>query len=191
MGAPAARVETRLTYDDFVLFPDDGKRHEIIDGEHYVTPAPNRRHQRLVGRLHLAIARHLEAQPHVGEVFLAPFDVVLSYHDVVEPDLLFIAGDQVEILTEKNVQGPPALVIEVLSKSTRKRDAQIKRRLFERTGVREYWLVDPQLDTIQVFRPSPEGKLVRIAELTAEDDTSLATPLLPGCVIGVRELFRE
>ena len=93
-------------------------------------------------------------------------------------------------MTEKNIQGPPALVVEVLSKSTRKRDAQTKRRLFERTGVREYWLVDPELDTVQVFRPSPEGKLARVVELTAEDGDVLTTPLLPGCEIDLRELFR-
>ena len=191
MGSPTPHVDTRLTYDDFLLFPDDGKRHEIIDGVHYVTPSPNRRHQRLVGRLHLQIARHLEAHPGIGEVFLAPFDVVLSRFDVVEPDLLFIAGDQPEILTAQNVQGPPALVIEVLSKGTRKRDAQTKRRLFERTGVREYWLVDPELDTVQVFRPSPDGRFARVAELTAEDDDHLASPLLPGCTIDLRVLFRE
>ena len=191
MHTPAARPDTRLTYDDFVLFPDDGKRHEIIDGEHHVTPSPNRRHQRLVGRLHLEIAQFLKAHPDLGEIFVAPFDVVLSFHDVVEPDLLFIAPDQTEILTERNVQGPPALVIEVLSTSTRKRDAQTKRRLFERTGVGEYWLVDPELDTVQVFRPSPDGKLTRVAELAAEDDHTLTTPLLPGCSIGLGELFRE
>ena len=188
MRSPAAPADLRLTYDDFLLFPDDGKRHEIIDGEHYVTPSPNLRHQDLVGRLFMAIGTHLSAHPGTGRIFLAPLDVVLSYHDVVEPDLLFVAADQKAILTEKNVQGPPALVIEVLSKSTRKRDAQIKRRLFERTGVREYWLVDPELDTVQVFRPL-DGRLQRVAELSAEDDHALTTPMLPGCTIGVRALF--
>ena len=137
MRTHPARADTRLTYDDFVLFPDDGKRHEIIDGEHHVTPSPNLRHQQLVGRLHVEIAVHLKAHPRAGQVFLSPLDVVLSHYDVVEPDLLFVAGDQADIMTEKNIQGPPALVVEVLSKSTRKRDAQTKRRLFERTGVRE------------------------------------------------------
>ncbi len=191
MRSPAAPADTRLTYDDFVLFPDDRKRHEIIDGEHYVTPSPNVRHQVLVKRLLVELELHLRSHPGAGEVFPAPLDVVLSHYDVVEPDLLFVAGDQTDILTEKNIQGPPALVIEVLSKSTRKRDAQTKRRLFERTGVREYWLVDPELDTVQVFRPSPEGKLARVAELTSEDGDTLATPLLPGCAIDLRELFRE
>lgn len=70
------------------------------------------------------------------------------------------------------------------------RYAQTKRRLFERTGVREYWLVDPELDLVQVFRPSPDGKLTRVAELTAEVGDALATPLLSGCSIDLRELFR-
>ena len=100
----------------------------------------------------MEIAVFLKTYPRIGQVFLSPLDVVLSRYDVVEPDLLFVAGDQTAILTEKNIQGPPALVIEVLSKSTRKRDAQTKRRLFERTGVREYWLVDPELDIVQVLR---------------------------------------
>jgi len=140
-AAPAA--DTRLTYDDFLLFPDDGKRHELIDGVHYVTPAPRVRHQDLVGRLHGEIFLYLREHPAAGRVLLAPLDVVLSNYDIVEPDLLFIAGDQTGIMTEKNIQGAPALVVEVMSKRTRKRDVQIKRRLFERVGVREYWLVDP------------------------------------------------
>lgn len=140
MPATAPHPDRRLTHDDFVLFPDDGKRHEIIDGEHYVTPSPNVRHQRLVRRLLLSIGQYLEAHPTTGEVFGSPLDVVLSFHDVVEPDPLFIADRQSGILTEENVQGPPTLVVEVLSNSTRKKDAQTKRRLFERTGVREYWL---------------------------------------------------
>ena len=126
----ATGSDTRFTYDDFLLFPDDGKRHEIIDGEHYVTPSPNTRHQKLVGRLHLALGNFLEAHPEHGQVFLAPFDVVFSFYDVVEPDLVFVAGDQLEILTDKNIQGTPALVVEILSKGTRKRDELIKRRLF-------------------------------------------------------------
>lgn len=187
----AARADTRLTYDDFLHFPDDGKRHEIIDGEHYVTPSPNTRHQRLVRRLLVSIDRHLQEHPGTGEIFGAPFDVVLSFHDVVEPDLLFIAADQSGALTDKNVQGPPALVVEVLSKSTRKKDAQTKRRLFERTGVREYWLVDPELDLVQVLRRTDAGKLARVEKLTAEDDGVLTTPLLPGWQLSMRTLFAE
>ncbi len=133
-----ARSSSRLTYQDFVRFPDDGLRHELIDGVHYVTPSPNMRHQRLVGRLHFEIESVLRTHPAVGQIFVAPFDVVFSHFDVVEPDLVFVAGDQEHILTDANIQGSPALVVEILSRGTRKRDEQIKRGLFARTGVREY-----------------------------------------------------
>ena len=190
MDTPAAGADTRLTYDDVLHFPDDGKRHEIIDGVHYVTASPNLRHQEVVGRLYAEIYLHLKSHPEAGRVFIAPLDVVLSRYDVVEPDVLFVATDQADVLIEKNLQGPPSLAVEVLSPSTRKRDARLKRDLFERTGVREYWLVDPELDTVQVFRPDDGGKYRRIAELTAEDDHELTTPLLPAWALRMRDLFR-
>lgn len=179
--------DTRLTYDDFLLFPDDGLRHEIIDGEHYVTPSPTTRHQVLLGRLHFEIERYLRAHPGNGQVFLSPLDVVFTKWDVVEPDLLFVAADQEDILTEKNVQGAPALVIEIASPGTRRRDEQIKRQLFDRGGVREYWIVDPDADVVRVFRRQPDGSLAAIAELARE--TVLTTPLLPGLEIRLNELF--
>ena len=186
----SVRRDTRLTYDDFLLFPDDGRRHELIDGEHYVTPSPNTRHQRLVGRLFTAFALYLHDHPGAGEAFLAPFDVVFSHYDVVEPDLLFIAADQGGILTDKHVRGAPALVIEVLSPGTRKVDEQIKRELFERGGVREYWLVDPESDLVKIYRRTADGAFSRVGELSAEREDTLTTPQLPGFGVGLRELFR-
>jgi Uma2 family endonuclease len=173
-------ASTKLTYEDFLNFPDDGRRHELIDGEHYVSPSPNTRHQRLVARLFDAIYGHLKVSPD-GEVFLAPFDVVISNFDVVEPDLVFVAADQSDILTDKHVRGTPALVIEILSPGTRKTDELTKRRLYDRAGVREYWIVDPELDVVKVFRREADG-LPRVAELT--------TPLLPGLAISLPELLR-
>ncbi len=179
--------DARLTYDDFLLFPDDGLRHEIIDGEHYVTPSPTPRHQVLLGRLHFEIERYLRAHPGNGQVFLSPLDVVFTKWDIVEPDLLFVAADQEDILTEKNVQGAPALVIEIASPGTRRRDEQIKRQLFDRGGVREYWVVDPDADVVRVFRRQADGSLAAIAELARE--AVLTTPLLPGLAIRLNELF--
>src|SRR5687767_5351916 len=109
--ATTSYSDARLTYEDLVRMPDDGLRHEIIDGVHYVTPSPVRRHQRLVRRLLVSLASFLEAHPDFGEVFSAPFDTVFTKWDVVEPDLLFVAADQLNILTEPNVQGAPALVV--------------------------------------------------------------------------------
>jgi Uma2 family endonuclease len=185
----SARPDTRLTYDDFLLFPDDGKRHEIIDGVHYVTPSPNRRHQQLLGRLHFSIAEHLRTHPSQGEVYFAPFDVVVTRWDIVEPDLLLVAGDQLEILTEKNVTGSPALVVEILSPGTRKRDLHLKRRLFERGGVREYWLVDPDRDLFRVFRRDDTGAFAAVAELPAAERAMLTTPLLPGWSLAIDAFF--
>jgi Uma2 family endonuclease len=183
------RSDARLTYDDFVLFPDDGKRHEIIGGVHYVTPSPLLRHQVVVGRLHLALGNYLASRPQLGRVFLSPLDVVLSHYDVVEPDLLFVSGDQFDILTEKNIWGAPALVIEVLSKSTRRRDETIKQDLFARTGVREYWLVDPERNTVRVFRRASDDGFARSADLSRREDDVLTSPLLPGFALSLNDLL--
>ena len=183
---PTVQRDTRLTYEDFVCFPDDGMRHELIDGVHYVTPCPITRHQLLVGRLHLAIGNHLEQRPGAGLLFMAPFDVIFSRWDVVEPDLLFVAGDQLEILTDANIQGAPALVIEILSPGTRRRDLGIKRELFDRGGVREYWVVDPKADDLTIYRRTPDGRLSKASQLGA---ATLSTPLLPGFTLSLAKLF--
>lgn len=184
----AATPRLKLTYDDFVLFPDDGKRHELIDGEHYVTPSPNIRHQRLLGRLHLLIGIWLQANP-IGEVFLSPLDVVFSDFDVVEPDLIYISTNRAaDIITPKHVRGAPELVVEIGSPSTRKRDETIKRRLYERTGVNEYWVIDPELDVVRVYRRYGSG-FGRPIELSAEAGDRLETELLPGLEIALSRLF--
>ena len=118
MPSPTCSDE-RLTYEDLLRIPEDGMRHEIIDGVHYVTASPNLRHQQLLGRLFYAVETALRAQP-VGHVLLSPFDVVFTKWDVVEPDLLFVSSAQRHILTKVNVQGAPDLVVEIFSPSTRK-----------------------------------------------------------------------
>jgi Uma2 family endonuclease len=178
----------KLTYDDFVLFPDDGKRHELIDGEHYVTPSPGLKHQKVSGNLHLMIANWLEENA-VGQIFYAPFDVVFSRFDVVEPDLLYMSnGRAADILTKANVQGAPELVIEIGSPGTRKRDETIKRRLYERSGVSEYWFVDPEIDVVRVYRN--EKGFGRPLELSAEAGDVLTTPLLPDLSLPLSRVFR-
>jgi Uma2 family endonuclease len=186
----AAAPRVKLTYDDFVLFPDDGKRHELIDGEHYVTPSPNLRHQQLLGRLYLLIGVWLQTHP-IGELFLSPLDVVFSDVDVVEPDLLFVSsGRAADILTPKHVRGAPDLVVEIGSPSTRKRDETIKRRLYERAGVAEYWVVDPDLDVVRVYRRADAG-YGRPLELSREAGDSLATPRLPGLELPLARVFES
>jgi Uma2 family endonuclease len=188
MRPDSSRV--KLTYDDFVLFPDDGQRHELIDGEHYVTPSPNMKHQRVSGNLHFLMRTRLEHHP-VGQVFYAPFDVVFTRYDVVEPDLLYMSNARARaVLTAANVQGAPELVIEIGSPSTRKRDETIKRRLYEREGVSEYWVVDPELDVIRVYRREGGG-FDRAAELSAEAGDVLTSPLFDGLELPLADVFRD
>jgi len=179
----------KLTYDDFVLFPDDGMRHELIDGEHYVTPSPNRKHQKVSGNLFLLIGSWLEQRP-IGQLFYAPFDVVFSRFDVVEPDLLYMSNERAtEVLTQANVQGAPEIVIEIGSPGTRKRDETIKRRLYERTGVSEYWIVDPDIDVVRVYRRQ-DDEFDRPIELRAESGDVLTTPRLPELQLPLARIFR-
>lgn len=179
-------TSTRLTYDDFVSFPDDGLRHELIDGEHYVTPSPATIHQRLVGRLFVTLHEYLTAAKR-GEVFLAPFDVVLSRHDVVEPDLLVVLAEQAGIVTDKHVRGAPAIVVEVLSPGTKRRDETLKRQLYARVGVKEYWIVDPDERAIVVCheQSDPPGDTM----LSARAGHSLTSVLLPGFSLPLSRLF--
>ena len=180
----------KLTYDDYVQFPEDGKRHELIDGEHFLTPTPNRKHQSVSANLLGLIWSHLQRHP-VGRVFSAPFDVILSNFDVVEPDLLYISQQRLaEIETSPWVRGAPNLVVEIGSPSTRKRDTTIKRRLYERFGVEEYWVVDPEIDTIDVYR-RVEGRYERTSQLMLERGDVLTTPLLPGLELRLVKIFED
>jgi Uma2 family endonuclease len=180
----------KLTYDDFLLFPDDGKRHELIDGEHYVTPSPNLRHQAIAGHLHLTIGTWLRDHP-VGRVFFAPLDVLFSRFDVVEPDLLYVSNERApELLSGQYVTGAPDLVVEIGSPGTRRRDETIKRRLYERSNVVEYWVVDPDIDVIRAYRRSGD-RFERAVELSAEARDVLTTALLPGLTIPLAEVFAE
>ena len=179
----------KLTYDDFVQFPDDGLRHELIDGEHYVTPSPNTKHQRVSLNLILLIGGWLEHNP-IGQLFHAPFDVVFSKFDVVEPDLLYLSNARAaESLTPQHVRGVPELVIEIGSPGTRQRDETVKRRLYERSGVSEYWVADPEIDTIRVYRREGD-QFARVTELSADAGDTLTTLLLPGLEVPLLKVFR-
>jgi Uma2 family endonuclease len=177
----------KLTYEDFLRFPDDGRRHEILDGVHVVTAAPFSRHQLVLGELYYAVKAYLKANP-IGTVGFAPFDVLLGKHDIVEPDLLYIAQARREILTEKNIQGAPDLIAEILSKSSYRFDLGVKRERYEHQGVQEYWVLDVDRDTASVFRRRGD-RFAPPLPLAAETDESLTTPLLPGFELPLRELF--
>ena len=181
--------DVKLTREDYEGFPDDGRRHEIIDGEHYVTPAPSVRHQAISRNLTALIWSFL-SQRSLGKLFAAPCDVYLSRFDVVQPDLVFVSSGGGAIVTDDNIQGAPDLVIEILSPGTRKTDERTKRDQYARFGVLEYWIIDPELETIKVLRLGETG-YEPPHEVALERGQSLASRLLPGLELALDQVFAD
>lgn len=155
-----------------------------------MTPSPNTRHQQVSGNFHFLLRSWLGTHP-VGRVFYAPFDVVFSDFDVVEPDLLYLSNERMaEVVTPQHVRGAPNVVIEIGSPGTRQRDETIKKRLYDRSGVDEYWIVDPDTDAVRVYRRGQKG-FGRVTELSREAGNVLTTPLLPGLDLPLGQIFRE
>ena len=180
----ATRPERQITYDDYVTFPDE-PRLEIIEGEAFVVPGANTRHQEIVGRFFLRLGTFVEVNGG-GKVFIPPFDVVLSDIDIVQPDIIFIADDVMDILTDLNVWGSPSWVVEVLSPSHPERDRKLKLRRYETFHVPEYWIVDPIKETLSVYRL--EGDSYRAPEVLQPPD--VARPLHPeGFALDLTDLF--
>jgi Uma2 family endonuclease len=143
--------KTRITWADAQLMPEDGKLYEAIDGELYVTPAPTLRHQWIAANLVAELHRLLVA-PGRGWVFFAPTGVEFpETEEGVQPDIVFMFEGRREALTKSGISGPPDLVIEIGSPSTANRDRTIKRKLYERQGVPQYWIVDPETDAVEVW----------------------------------------
>jgi Uma2 family endonuclease len=177
----------KLTYEDYALIPEDGQRHEIIDGEHYVSPAPFVPHQDLLVELTYRFKAFLNTH-HLGRLLIAPTDVLLSVHDIVQPDLLFVSKERAEIVELENLKGAPDLVVEILSKGTRRLDERIKLDAYERCGVREYWLFDRFRKGVQVWERAEEGFRQRPFLAAAAGDV-LTSPLLPGLELPLAEIF--
>ncbi len=166
-------TKTKLvTYDDYQHLPDDGNRYEIIGGELFMTPSPRTLHQ--IISLNIASELHVHvSKKHLGRVFEAPTDIVLSMADVVQPDIMFVAQERLHIITEKNIIEAPDVAIEILSESTAKRDRNEKKELYEKHGVKEYWIVDPDEKQIEQFILRNESfelknKLQESEKLTSE-----------------------
>jgi Uma2 family endonuclease len=185
MGKQDVR-NNQLTYEDYRHFPDDGKRHEIIDGDHYVTPAPKTKHQRIALNLTIALGSFVK-QHGMGLILAAPCDVILSDENVLQPDLLFISSGRVAIVTEANIQGAPDLIVEIISEATRKRDEVTKRKLYERFGVREYWIVDPVAKQITVLTLT--GDAYAEHGVFSEGETA-TSKLLDGFCVPVSDVFQ-
>ncbi len=175
----------RLTYEDYANMPDD-ERYELINGELIMAAAPNELHQRLITGLirYFIIAADLG----LGRAYVAPFDVVLSDYDVVQPDLLFVLKENAHIITRANIQGAPDLVVEILSPSTSRRDWNEKRDLYAKYGVGELWIADPDERVVWVMALR-DGEYEVVGKYG--DTQTFISPTLAGVAIDLREVFGE
>ena len=188
----ALQARHRWTYSDLVALPDDQLRHELIDGEHFVSPSPATAHQEISKRLFLALNTFVERH-RLGEVLYAPFDIKLSAYTVLVPDLVYFTETRfAEIVNEKHATAAPDLVVEILSPGTRHRDLGRKRAVYDRDGAREYWIVDPEARSITVLRrPRSDAGLTDITVLALASDDVIESPLFPGLKLRLRDVFRS
>lgn len=177
-------IGTKYTHSDLLSIPEDNKRREIIDGEMFVTPSPIASHQTILVNLLRELLDYLKRHP-IGKVFVAPLDVILSDYDVLQPDLLVVLNERKGIIKDW-VRGAPDLAVEILSPTTEARDRGIKLKAYARFGVKEYWIVDPTAQAIEVYRLAPEG--YELAQ-TVQSSESLHSPLLPGFALEVSSIF--
>ena len=176
----------RYTYEDYAQLPE-GAPYQLIDGELVMSPSPSTYHQHLVLRLGRALLNFAE-EHQTGEVFVAPMDVYLSPEDTVQPDLIFIAQARRGIIGEQKIDGAPDLIVEILSPSTAYLDLTKKKRLYERHGVKEYWIVDPEQRTVEIFEHA-DGRFMQRARLV-ETGTAAST-LLDGFEVDLADLFQQ
>ena len=180
---PAGRIV--LTYEDYCALPDDGRRYEVIEGELAVTPSPRRAHQRFSRNLLVVLHAHVREHD-LGEVFDAPFDVILEDTSIVVPDVLFVSRDRLTIVTERGVEGAPDLIVEILSSATARRDRVEKAQLYARHGVGHYWLADPVGRTFETFELTG-GQYRLVVSLSGA--ALFAPSLFPGLTIPLRDLW--
>jgi Uma2 family endonuclease len=176
-----------LTYEDYLHLPNDGRRYEILEGELFVSPAPKTRHQIIATNLAETLNRQVRKHK-LGRVLVAPTDVVLSRTDVAQPDLLFISSQRLKILTEQNVQGAPDLIVEILCEFTEEQDRTLKMQIYARHGVREYWLIDPDREVVEVYELDAKLRTF-LHRATYQQDETMSSTLFPKLTVKLSALW--
>ena len=190
--SPVAAARRGWTYRDLVALPEDRLRHELIDGDHVVTPSPGTVHQSVLLNLVRVLLPYLDKRG-LGRMLPAPFDVKLSLFTVVVPDLVYFTAERfARVVNEKHATAAPDLVVEILSPGTRRRDKGRKRAVYDREGVQEYWIVDPEAQSIAALRrPRAGAGLTDMTTATLAAGDALESPLFPGLRIPLTEVFRN
>ena len=175
----------RWTYAEYLGLPDDLNIHEIIEVELYVTPAPTPKHQKVSLNLAFRLQKYLEEHP-IGEIYEAPVDVLLDPQTVVQPDILFISKERLSIVTEKNIQGPPDLVVEISSPGTVQKDRILKVKVYARSGVKHLWIIDPDNQTLEAF--TLDNQSYRLVECLAGEE-EFRPPLFPDLILPLKKVW--
>ena len=176
-----------MTYEELLTYPNDGLRREIHEGELVVAPSPDWRHQRSGGRFAFEVRLHLRARGLPDNVFEAPLDLRLTPHNVYQPDVIYIGPERRHLLGDKMpIDGAPDLVAEVLSPSTRTYDQREKARVYARAGIREYWVLDPENRTIEVYE-LVGGEYVLVPPVAGR----AVSRVLPGFSVDPNPLFAD
>ena len=172
-----------LTYDDLLAQPEDGRRYEILDGRLIELASPEVVHQRVLGWLYRWLYAFV-ADRNLGEVLLAPLDVRLSTHNIVQPDLIYLSRERFGRVEKRPIDGAPDLLVEILSPSTRDRDRGEKMAIYARHGVLEYWLVDVDEHSVNVY-----GLVGDHFAPLPQDAGTARSAVLPGLTINLAPLF--
>jgi Uma2 family endonuclease len=175
----------KYTYEDYCKLPSD-IRAEVLEGELLMCASPNTRHQRISREIEFTLSQWVKEKG-LGEVLDAPMDVVLSPYTVLQPDILYISKERVSIITEPNIQGAPDLVVEILSPGDEKRDTVKKKAIYEKFGVKEYWIVDPTQESITLFSLGEKGYKEKGVY---EKGQVLESVILPGFTLKLDEVFK-
>ena len=176
-----------FTYQDYLNLPEDGNRYQVINGELVMAPSPLPLHQIVSGELFLSIGNYVKDKK-LGMVFSAPLDVVLSEDNVLQPDILFISKERQQIITDKNIAGAPDLVIEILSPATAYYDLFDKKEIYQKFGVKEYWIVDPMRRWMELYHLQ-KGQFELIQHL--EKTGSVKSRVLQNFKLNLEEIFKE
>jgi Uma2 family endonuclease len=174
-----------LTYEDYAVLPDDGRRYELHEGELSVTPAPGLAHQDALGNLFVIIRQHVKARA-LGRVFIAPVDCILSNTTIVEPDLVYVDTATLSSLSRRGIEGAPTLAVEVISPSTTTIDRKTKFQLYATHRVPYYWIVDLDAHTIEAFHL--EGSGYRLAG-RMESGARASLPPFPDLTLDPAEIW--
>ena len=183
--APMKATAHKMTYDEYCLLPEDRNQYELFDGELVMTPSPSARHQEIVTELATALSNFVKKES-LGKVYVAPLDIIFTKFTVLQPDILFVSQERVNTVVRERIEGAPDLVVEVLSPSTFHKDLRKKMAVYSQFGVQEYWIVDPETQSMELYCPGKEG--LQLARRFAAGEI-FESRLLAGFRVEVSSIF--